>query len=209
MDLRSSSESQRFGRCGKGVKKSDWKQSDCNQLKSMVFFLLVSVWDSFWHVLIIPYTWKIEICSICSMTFCLNLCAVLLPECRNLGTFPGLILAWEHCLVSCQMWWRGKEVDIIKCFPLQPTHPLWSWLKNYWPGVTEVKGCTPLVRCRAKHRNPHFCSIQVRWSGHLLQQTCQSEEVKWVQKAVVDHNDSCYQVLPQVCVLSVRVPNTC
>lgn len=127
----------------------------------------MSVWDSFWHVLIILYTWKIEICSICSMTFCLSLCAMLLPECRNLGTFSGLILAWEHCLVSCQMWWRGKEVDIIKCFPLQPTHPLCSWLNNYWPGVTEVEDCTPVVRCRAKHRNPHFCSVQVRWSGHL------------------------------------------
>lgn len=108
-----------------------------------------------------------EICSICSMTFSLSIRAGRLPECCNQVTFLGLILVWEHCLVSCQMWWGGKEVDITKSFPLQPRHPLWSCLSDYWPGVSEVKGCIPVMRCRANHSNPHFCSIQVRWSGHL------------------------------------------
>lgn len=92
-------------------------------------------------------------------------------ECCNLVTCLGLILAWEYCLVSCQMWWKGKNVaiDILihQILSIAAHTPLAILPNNYWPGVTEVKGCIPLMRCRANHSNPHFCGVQVRGSGHL------------------------------------------
>lgn len=68
-----------------------------------------------------------------------------------------------------------------------------------------MKGCMPVVRCRANHSNPHFCGVQVRGSGYLPTAELSIRRGKMGAEGSSSHSNSCYQILPQVCVLPIGI----
>lgn len=63
-----------------------------------------------------------------------------------------------------------------------------------------MKAYIPVMRCRAKRQCLSLVSVVSSFDDQNmdLEQGCESKEIKWVPKAVVDDNVSCHQMLPQV-----------
>lgn len=108
------------------------------------------------------------------------------PHTSKMPLFASLLT----CVAWSQTWdplCPSEAMEVRKC--------RWQW------GVTEVKACIPVMRCRAKHQCLSLVSVVSSFDDQNmdLEQGCESKEIKWVPKAVIDDS----QLSPDVASSSV------